>query len=137
VTERLSLDLAVGHVVSATKVFTQEEFDRFTCLSGDDNPIHVDAAFAANTRFGRTVAHGMFLYGVICSLLGKHFPEAVQRQQDLIFPAPTFAGEAMNVTARIVAISPDGREIHVRTSITNPQGEVTCEGGTLLELSGD
>ena len=46
-------------------VFTQRQFDEYARLSGDDNPIHVDAAFAAGTRFGRTVAHGMFLFSVL------------------------------------------------------------------------
>ena len=34
--------------------FAQDDFNRFAALSGDANPIHVDAAFAARTRFGPT-----------------------------------------------------------------------------------
>jgi acyl dehydratase len=52
--------------ISEVKTFTQAEFDAFARLSGDDNPIHVDPEFSARTRFGRTVAHGMLLYGVNC-----------------------------------------------------------------------
>ena len=44
-------------------------FDRFARLSGDDNPIHVDPAFSARTRFGRTVAHGMLLYGRVWAMI--------------------------------------------------------------------
>ena len=40
---------------------TQEEFDLFARISGDDNPIHVDPEFSARTRFGRTVSHGMLI----------------------------------------------------------------------------
>lgn len=38
----------------------QEEVDAFAELTGDRNPVHVDPAFAATTRFGGTIAHGYF-----------------------------------------------------------------------------
>jgi len=53
---------------------TQRDFDRFAELSGDDNPIHVDPAFAARTRFQKPVAQGMLLYGLICRAIGLLLP---------------------------------------------------------------
>ena len=53
--------------------FTQDDFNRFAALSGDDNPIHVDPEFSARTKFGRTVAHGMLLYGVISGAVSATF----------------------------------------------------------------
>ena len=85
-----------------TRTFTQAEFDRFAAISGDDNPIHVDPAFAAGTRFGRTVAHGMLLYATLWGLVRRHFPDAVQETQDLMFPAPTYAGEPMRLEVEVV-----------------------------------
>jgi len=67
----MSIPLQVGQVESVKRVFSQADFDRFAALSGDNNPIHVDPTFAARTKFGRTVAHGMFIYSVVCSVLGK------------------------------------------------------------------
>lgn len=80
------------------RVVTQRDFDRFAALSHDDNPIHCDAAFARGTHFGATVAHGMFLYGLICGALTHRlatpwWPVA----QTLMFPAPTFAGDPVTV----------------------------------------
>jgi len=80
------------------RVVTQRDFDRFAALSHDDNPIHCDEAFARGTHFGATVAHGMFLYGLICGALTRElatpwWPVA----QTLMFPAPTFAGDAVTV----------------------------------------
>ena len=54
-----------------TRVLTQGDFDRFAALSRDDNPIHCDPVFARGTHFGATVAHGMFLYGLICGALSR------------------------------------------------------------------
>src|SRR5210317_380667 len=56
------------------KVLTQADFDAFAELSGDDNPIHVDPAFCAKTRFGRTVSHGMLLSTVLRGLIDQLVP---------------------------------------------------------------
>ncbi len=53
----------VGDKVTVRRRLSQDDFLAFARLSGDENPIHTDALFSARTRFGRPVAHGMFLYG--------------------------------------------------------------------------
>ena len=124
--------LNVGHTITETKVFTQADFDEFARLSKDDNPIHVDPQFSARTGFGRTAAHGMFLYGTICGLLSQHFPGAVQVEQNLMFPAPTFTGETMTVQAKIMAVDAEAGQIRLKTTLTNPDGQLTCDGETVL-----
>jgi acyl dehydratase len=37
---------------------TQDDIWRWARLSGDFNPVHVDEAFAATTRYGGTIVHG-------------------------------------------------------------------------------
>jgi len=117
-------------VIKETKVFTQVEFDAFARLSGDDNPIHVDPAFATKTKFGRTVAHGMFLYSTICGMLNRHFPDAIQLEQQLIFPAPTFADEPMEI--RISIKEKKEQKLVVLTQILNEAGNLTCDGESTL-----
>ena len=77
------------------RALTQADFDRFAALSGDDNPIHVDRAFSARTRFGRTVSHGILLVTVLRGLAERLAPGAVLDRHEVRFPAPTFADEAM------------------------------------------
>jgi len=80
------------------RMVTQRDFDRFAALSRDDNPIHCDAAFARGTHFGATVAHGMFLYGLICGALTRKLATPwLPVAQTLMFPAPTFAGDTLAV----------------------------------------
>jgi acyl dehydratase len=121
-----------GYTIAETKIFTQADFDEFARLSGDDNPIHVDPAFSARTKFGRTVAHGMYLYGTICGLLSKYFPGAVQVEQNLMFPAPTFTGEVMTIVVEVTAVNAEDGLIRCKTTITNPNGQLTCDGETVL-----
>jgi acyl dehydratase len=80
------------------RVLLQADFDRFSKLTGDDNPIHCDPEFAAKTHFGATVAHGMMLYSCICKALTEQIgPGVVQLEQTLMFPNPTFAGDRLQV----------------------------------------
>lgn len=124
----------LGTAVERRHTFTQADFDLFARLSGDDNPIHVDPAFVAQMRFGKPVAHGMLLYGIICGLLSQHFPGAVQMEQRMIYPAPTFAGEEIHVRAELIAANRELGQATMSTVITGQDGRVTCDGQTVLQF---
>jgi len=119
-----------GTVVVRQRTFSQEDIDRFAALSGDDNPIHVDVAYSAATRFGRTAVHGMLLCSVIAGVAYDAFPGAVLEEQSLVFPAPTFAGEGM--TIRLVVLSAEDTTVTVAVEITDPSGTPTCTGEMAL-----
>lgn len=118
--------------VEVSWVPTQQDFDDFARLSGDDNPIHVDPVFSASTRFGRTVSHGMLLYSRVYGLLCKHWPGAAQDMQSLMFPNPSYAGEELMF--RLSPGAGDPKRITVEVSRT-ADGLVTLSGECLL--SGD
>lgn len=89
---------------SYQRVLLQADFDRFARLTGDDNPIHCDPAFAAKSHFGATVAHGMLLYGCICKALTEQVgPGVVQMEQSLMFPNPTYVGDRLRVDLQVEA----------------------------------
>ncbi|GAB5434912.1 MaoC family dehydratase [Falsiruegeria mediterranea] len=77
---------------------TQTEFDAFAQVSGDDNAIHVDPEFCANTAFGRTVSHGMLLYAKLWGMLKQHDPSLNTSSQSLMFPNPAFAEEPLDLS---------------------------------------
>jgi acyl dehydratase len=128
--------LQVGQTVQIERVFEQADFDRFARLSGDDNPIHVDAAFAARTRFGRTVAHGMLLYSAVSAVLGSRLPGPgmLPVEQDLMFPSPTYAGERVTIRVLVTGVEADGTTVELSTSITRPNGAVGLQGRTVGRL---
>lgn len=111
--------------------FSQDDFDAFAQLSGDDNPIHVDPAFSAATRFGRPVAHGMLLHAVFRGLIFRLIPDAQQVSQDLTFTAPTYANEPMRF-ALDIEVS-DNWQAEATMSCTRIADDVvTCEGAAQL-----
>jgi 3-hydroxybutyryl-CoA dehydratase len=112
---------------------TQADFDRFARISGDDNPIHVDPAFAAATRFGRTVAHGMLLYGVLWSGLKSQLPLGRQLSQTLMFRHPAYAGEALAASATVLAQT--AATVTLAVSITRLSNSDSClEGDAVFDL---
>lgn len=122
--------------IRAVRAFAQADFDRFAALSGDDNPIHVDPAFSAATRFGRTVAHGMLLYAALWGLIRRHFPGAVQEAQDLMFPAPTYADDPVRLEVEVVdRPATDTVQLAVRV-VAVRDGTLTLEGRTRIRLTG-
>ena len=99
--------------VSTVKIFSQEDFDHFASLSGDNNPIHTDPDFCAATRFGRTVAHGLLLCSVLRGLIEQLTPGARLDEQAVMFPAPTCAGGGINLALEVKRMD---------------DGVVTCQG---------
>ncbi|WP_042886231.1 MaoC/PaaZ C-terminal domain-containing protein [Cupriavidus necator] len=94
---------------ASPRVLTQRDFDRFAALSRDDNPIHCDPDFARGTHFGATVAHGMFLFSLLCAHTWRQLPgPALPVGQTLMFPTPAFVGDAVQIGLTPQAEAPTG-----------------------------
>jgi acyl dehydratase len=127
-----------GHVETFKRSFSQEEFDRFADLTGDNNPIHVDPEFSARTRFGKTVAHGMLLYSIICRVLSTQYPGPglLQISQEMMFQNPTYTDTEITVQLELTDIQSTRQLAEIRTLISLPNGQPACDGSTLVHLPG-
>ncbi|GJL96251.1 MAG: hypothetical protein DHS20C06_00680 [Hyphobacterium sp.] len=83
------------------RTMTQTDFDEFARLSGDANPIHIDAAFAAKTPFAKPVAHGAYLCAILRGLVADLVPGCRQVWQNVMFPNPAAVGETLIFTATL------------------------------------
>jgi len=125
----------LGKIITSRRTFSQDDFNQFAILSGDDNPIHVDPAFAATTKFGSTVAHGMLLYGVICGTLYQYLPGSIQIDQRMMFVAPTFTGEEVTTRGEVVEIDDQNQQFRVSILMTSTNGKIVCDGECLMQWS--
>ena len=128
------MELEVGQAMISKRVFAQSDFDRFAALSGDDNPIHVDAEFSARTHFGRTAAHGMLLYATLCGVLDSRWPGARQIEQELVFPNPTYVDEQVTVRLEVTQVRAEQQLAWLNTTLVKADGTVGCEGKTVVQL---
>lgn len=94
-------DLVIGQSESLMRTVMERDVSLFADLSGDANPIHLCDRYAANTKFGQRIAHGMLTASLISALLGTKLPGpgAVYLSQTLTFLAPVKIGDV--VIARV------------------------------------
>ena len=122
-------------LITIEKTFSQEDFDEFARISGDENPIHIDAAFSAATGFGRNVAHGLLICTVLRGLFEKLIPKAIQVSQEVKFTAPTFANDVM--IYQVKRTEKKHNNIHLDFLVKRASDKVvTCEGSTVMQLRG-
>ena len=108
-------------------VFSQADFDLFARLSGDNNPIHTDPDFSHDTRFGRTVAHGLLLCSVLRGLIDRLKPGGRLSEQAVMFPAPTYADEQMQFSIKVTGSENDKTELELEVKRLD-DNIVTCQG---------
>lgn len=101
-------DLSVGQRASAMRTVMETDLNDFADLSGDTNPIHLCEGFAASTRFGQRIAHGMFTASLVSALLGTRLPGpgAIYLSQSLQFLGPLHIGDVVTIIVEIVELVP-------------------------------
>jgi len=119
----------LSQAVMLERKMTQADFDAFAALSGDANPIHVDADFAASTPFGKPVAHGAFLCSILRGLVAELVPNARQISQAVMFPNPARIGETLVFSAVVARQGEQGRVIAIQAHRKNDQA-VCLQGET-------
>lgn len=128
-------DLRVGMEDSFAKRVTEKEIAAFAELSGDNNPIHLDEAFAAGTAFGGRIAHGLLSAAFISTVLGTKLPGpgAVYASQTLRFLAPVRIGDLVTAQARITALNDEKKRVtlHCECSV---DGANVIEGEAVMRV---
>jgi len=132
----MSKAFKVGDKVSITKAFTQKDVERFSELSLDANPIHLDPAYAEGTVFGQRIVHGMLVASLFSGLLGNELPGegSIYLGQTLRFTAPVFPGDNITATVEVTHIREDKPIVTLSTVCTNNEGTVVIEGEAVIKV---
>ncbi|HEY0457736.1 MAG TPA: MaoC family dehydratase [Pyrinomonadaceae bacterium] len=131
------MDLKVGDTFTIEKEVTDELVRKFADVSGDYNPIHLDEEFAATTRFGKRIAHGMLGASFISAVLGYklNVSKIVYLSQSLKFTAPVFIGDTVTAKAVVKDIREDKPIVTIETTCENQNGETVITGeGKIMVL---
>ena len=100
---RTFAEIAVGDTASLVRELTYKDVEVFAAMSGDVNPMHVDAAFAKSDVFHKIVADGMWGGALISTLLGTELPGpgTIWVTQSLNFRRPVGLGDVLTVSVTV------------------------------------
>lgn len=123
-------DLEPGMEASLSKTITDADIRAFADVTGDHNPIHLDADYAAKTPFKMRVAHGMLTGGLLSAIFGTILPGpgAVYVSQTLNFRAPVLLGDTVVARVRVTELFEAKRRVRF---------DCACSAAGRLVLSGE
>jgi len=129
-------DLSLGQTAEREWTVTETVITAFAEVSGDDNPVHLDEAFAAATPFKGRIAHGMLAGSYISAVIGMQLPGpgTIYLSQALRFRRPVRIGDT--VLARVVITAIDEAKAHVTLStVCSVNGKAVVEGEAVVMVS--
>jgi len=123
-------DIKVGDKASFSKTISEADVYGFAGITGDFNPVHVNADFAAKSRFKQRIAHGMLTASLISTVIGTDLPGAntVYLSQEVKFTAPVFFGDTLTSEAEVIEKREDKRILVLKTTVVNQSGTLVVDG---------
>ena len=130
-------DLELGQEARYERVVTDSDIVVFAEVTGDCNPVHLDAAYAATTPFKTRISHGMLTAGYISAVFGTQLPGpgAIYVSQTLNFRAPVRHGDTVVATVRIIDLIVAKRRARFEC-ICRVGDKVVLEGEAILMVPG-
>ena len=118
---------------SASRTFTTSDVEEFAELSGDSNPIHLDAEYAAETMFGRRIVHGALVNSLISTALEKIEGKVVYLNQESEFQNPVYHGERVTAVAGVKDRSGNIYTLDTVVAKGNGENVITGEATVLVK----
>jgi 3-hydroxybutyryl-CoA dehydratase len=132
-----SLDAGERFVTEA-RTISEADVAGFAALTGDTHPQHTDPEWAADTRFGEQIAHGLLVLSCAVGLMPLD-PErvvALRRVGDAVFKQPVRIGDSVHVEGEVLRTRPVDDEhglVECRWRVLNQDGKLVLRAsGELL-----
>jgi 3-hydroxybutyryl-CoA dehydratase len=126
---------ALGSQATLSRTITEDDILLFALVSGDHNPIHLDARYAEQSFFGKRIAHGFLIGSLISAVLGNDLPGpgSIYLGQTLKFLAPIHIGDTITVSVKVVALREEKRIVTLHTECTNQKGTLVLSGEATIK----
>lgn len=122
--------LTVGQTASLETMVTERDVQLFADITGDRNPVHLDAAAAAASPFGERIAHGMLTASYVSAVLGMKLPGpgTIYLEQNTRFIKPVPLGATVTAEVEVLELFPRRRRVLLATRCRNQAGELVLDG---------
>ena len=130
-------ELSPGMRETLLRTVMETTVTQFAAVSGDINPIHLSDDYAAQTRFGQRIAHGMFTASLISAVIGTRLPGpgAVYLSQTLRFLAPVKIGDVVAAVVQVAEMVEKGRRVRLECQCL-VDGKPVLEGEAWVMVPG-
>jgi 3-hydroxybutyryl-CoA dehydratase len=129
-------EVRVGDAAEMAKTVTESDIALFAGVTGDFNPVHVDAVAAERSMFGERIAHGMLSAGFISAVLGMRLPGpgSVYLSQTLRFTKPVRIGDTVTARVEVLEVIAAKRRVRLATTCRNQRGETVVDGEAVVMI---
>ncbi|MGZ3525124.1 MAG: MaoC family dehydratase [Thermodesulfobacteriota bacterium] len=123
-------ELKIGDSAQIVKTITEEDIELFARVTGDFNPVHLDATYAEKTMFKGRIAHGLLSVGFFSTILGNILPGhgTIYLSQDVKFLAPVRIGDTITAKVDVLELMPERNRVKFKTSCVNQDGKLVVDG---------
>jgi len=127
-------EIQIGMSASRQNTVSESDIQSFAAISGDENPVHLDADYAATTPFKKRISHGMLTASYISALFGMSLPGpgAIYVTQTLNFRRPVWIDDRITTKVTVSEMLPQKRRVRFECVCTNSDGKVVLEGEATL-----
>ena len=122
--------LDVGDAAQFTKTVTETDVALFAAISGDFNPVHVDAEFAKTSLFGARVAHGPLTLALAAGVLGMRLPGVgtIAVTNHIEYRRPVYLGDTITTRGEVAELDRDANRARIALTWTNQDGTLVADG---------
>jgi acyl dehydratase len=123
-------EISIGQQESFIIKITESMVEKFSNLSGDLNPLHMDNQFAESSSFKKRIVHGMLLASFFSQLIGMKLPgnNALYFSQTLNFRSPCYIDDEIEVVGEVIEKSDSTQIITLSTTIFNKSKTCLIDG---------
>lgn len=123
-------EIEIGQTAEYSKRIEESDIMLFAAVSGDVNPVHLDAEFAAGTDFGERIAHGMLSGALISAALALELPGpgTIYLGQSLRFRRPVLIGDEITVQLEVTEKREDKGFVTLECTALNQHGKAVVTG---------
>lgn len=119
-------ELCSGMEESFCVVLTENMLQKFLEISGDTNPLHIDAEFARTKGYPDRVVYGMVTASFYSTLAGVYLPgkHCLLWEVNSKFNAPVFIGDELNISGTITKVNKEFNFVKIKAKIRNQRGQI-------------
>ena len=127
--------IRIGEVYRETFSFSQDEVNSFAQITGDKNPVHLDAEYAAGTVYKKPIIHGILGASVLSKALGMEFPGegTIYLKQEMNFKRPMYVDVLYEAIMTVKEVNKEKHQAIIETKIAEKEtGKVNLIGDAYI-----